>query len=191
MRPEVRGDGGRRFAFLAYNAISGSINAGEGRPGVAWFDMQPYAPDDPRDMAAMKEAVARAKAEADFVVVGFRWSVEYTQQPSSSMRAAAHTACDAGAEMVIGSHPHIIQPYEYYNGSLIAYTLGNFVFDQMWAKYTREGFFLRCRLKGDLLTQVELVPYRICDCCQPNVLEGESGQYLLDRLLGISGIAAE
>ncbi len=183
--------GGRRFAFLAYNAISGSINAGEGRPGVAWFDMQPYAPDDPRDMAAMKEAVARAKAEADFVVVGFHWSVEYTQQPSSSMRAAARAACDAGADMVIGSHPHIIQPLEYYNGSLIAYSLGNFVFDQMWAEYTREGFFLRCRLKGDLLTQVEPVPYRICDYCQPNVLEGESGQYLLDRLLSISGIAAE
>lgn len=183
--------GGRRFAFLAYNAIAGSINAAEARPGVAWFDMQPYAADDPRDLAAMRDAVSRAKAEADFVIVGFHWSVEYQQQPSPSMRDAARAACDAGADMVVGSHPHIAQPLEYYNGSLIAYSLGNFIFDQMWAEYTREGFILRCRLKGDLLTQVELVPYRICDYCQPNVLEQGTGQYLLDRVLSISGIAAD
>ncbi len=178
-----------RLAFLTYNAISGSINASERQPGVAWFNMRPYAADDPQDLAAMQDAVARASMESDFVIVGFHWGVEYDRVPSSSQVSVARAACDAGADMVIGGHPHIIQPIEYYNGSLIAYSLGNFVFDQMFAEHTREGFILRCKLQGEYLAEVEILPYKIYDYCQPVVLEEGSGDYLLERILDISAIS--
>lgn len=181
---------GCRFAFLRYNAIAGSINASQDMAGVAWFDMSPYAADDLQDIASMEEAVKRARQEADFVIVGFHWSVEYVDDPSLSMTNAAHAACDAGADMVIGSHPHMMQPIEFYRGSLITYNLGNFIFDQMWAEYTREGVILRCKMLGSYVTEIEVLPYRICDYCQPVVMEQGSGQYLLDRLLNISHISA-
>lgn len=186
--PRFMDIGGCRLAFLSYNAISGSINASEQRPGVAWFDMQPYAADDPEDLAAMQDAVVRAGMESDFMIVGFHWSHEYIQAPSSSQVNAAHAACEAGADMVIGGHPHIIQPIEYYKGSFIAYSMGNFVFDQMFAEYTREGFILRCKLQGGYLTEIDILPYKIFDYCQPVVLEQGSGDYLIKKLLQISDI---
>lgn len=69
---------GTRVTFLTDNAISGIINAGPGKPGVAWIDMWPYAADDPEDLARMQEAVRQAKEGGGFVVVAFHWSEEYS-----------------------------------------------------------------------------------------------------------------
>lgn len=179
---------GTRITFLAYNAIAGSANAGPGKPGVAWFDMWPYAADDPEDLAHMQDAVRHAKEGGGFVVVGFHWSEEYKKLPSASQRKVARAACEAGADMVIGSHPHCIQSLEMYKGSFIAYSLGNFVFDQMFADYTRQGIILRCRLMGEELVEVELLPYLIHDYCRPVVLEGGSARSIVDSLLSISDL---
>jgi len=179
---------GTRITFLSYNAIAGSINATSQRPGVAWFDMWPYAADDPEDLAAMQEAVRKAKREGGFVVVGFHWSEEYKRLPNPSMRKVAHAACDAGADMVIGTHPHCIQSLEWYGGSFIAYSLGNFVFDQMFADYTRQGIILRCRLMGSELVEIELLPYLIHDYCRPVVLDGASARNIVGSLLSISDL---
>ncbi len=179
---------GTRITFLSYNAIAGSINATSQRPGAAWFDMWPYAADDPEDLAAMQEAVRKAKRESGFVVVGFHWSEEYKRLPNPSMRRVAHAACEAGADMVIGTHPHCIQSLEWYKGSFIAYSLGNFVFDQMFADHTRQGIILRCRLVGSELTEVELLPYLIQDYCRPVVLDPGSARSIIDSLLSISNL---
>ncbi len=177
---------GTRVTFLAYNAIAGSVNAEPGKPGVAWFDMWPYANDDPEDLARMQEAVRRAKEGGGFVVVGFHWGEEYKRLPSPSMRKVAHAACEAGADMVIGTHPHCIQSLEWYKGSFIAYSLGNFVFDQMFADHTRQGVILCCRIMGGELVEVELLPYLICDYCRPVVLDPGSARGIVDSLLSIS-----
>ncbi|MBM3958113.1 MAG: CapA family protein, partial [Gemmatimonadetes bacterium] len=87
-----------------------------------------------------------------------------------------------------------IQPVEYHDDRFVAYSMGNFVFDQMQRAQTREGFFMRCTLTCDdrvTLTRVEMVPYRIYDYCQPRVLEGKGGQKVLDRVLDISGMGRE
>ncbi len=179
---------GIKVSFLDYNSILGSINATPSRPGVAWVDMQPFAADDPQDVAMVQEAVRAARRDSDFVVVSFHWSEEYKKLPSPSQRRMAHAACDAGADMVIGTHPHCIQSLEWYGESLIAYSLGNFVFDQMWADYTRQGIILRCRLLGGELVEVEVVPYMIFDYCRPLVLEGGNGRRIIDELFAISGL---
>jgi hypothetical protein len=65
--------------------------------------------------------------------------------------------------------------------------MGNFVFDQMQRDQTRDGFFMKCRFKDNLLTGLELVPYKIYDYSQPRPFQGDSGQYLLDHVFELSG----
>jgi poly-gamma-glutamate capsule biosynthesis protein CapA/YwtB (metallophosphatase superfamily) len=125
--PAILERGGLRFAFLAYvnvpdssgwNFKAESIRATADKPGVAWAD--------PEDIAA---DVRAARARADFVIVFLHSGIEYNSLPNVVQRTAAHAAIDAGATLVLGTHPHVLQGIEYYHGGLIAYSLGNFVFD--------------------------------------------------------------
>ncbi len=185
--PAVMAVGGYRFAFLDYNAIEGSVDATAGEPGVTWIDLQPWRPDDPADFRMVQEEIREARKKADYVVVGFHWSKEYVYEPNPSMVKLAHLACDAGADMVVGQHPHTIQPIEYYNGKLIAYSLGNFVFDQRFNEQVRQGFVMRMTFKKLSPVSIELLPYRISGSCQTVPQNGATGQKLLDRLFRISG----
>lgn len=88
--------------------------------------------DDPQ---ATFEAVKRARAEADFVIVAVHWGAEYKVAPRPSEIALAHQLLDAGADVILGTHPHVLQPLERYRASdgrpcLVAYSLGNFVSNQ-------------------------------------------------------------
>ncbi len=179
---------GIKIAFLNYNAILGSVNATESRAGTTWVDLPPWAKDNPQHVKMVQDAVSGAKKQADLVIVSFHWSEEYKYYPNSSMVNMAHASIDAGADMVIGSHPHCIQGIEYYKNGFIAYSLGNFIFDQMWAEYTRLGFIAKMKLQHHWLIEIQLLPYQIVDYCQPNVYQGNSGQFLLDRLFQISGL---
>jgi len=178
---------GVRFAFLDYNSITGSASAGANQAGVADIRMKPWFTDDPKDIELVKNAISEARKKSDVVVVGFHWGKEDEYLPGESMKKMAHNAVDAGADLVIGTHPHSVESFEYYNGKVIAYSLGNFVFDQMYMTSVREGVIMKCRFSGADLTSVELVPYKIYDFCQPNVLTGSSGQYLLDHVMELSG----
>jgi poly-gamma-glutamate capsule biosynthesis protein CapA/YwtB (metallophosphatase superfamily) len=117
---------GLRLAFLAYADVvpenTGfdlhSWIATGTRPGIAWADP-----------AMIKSDVSAAKLHADLVIVLLHSGYEINSTPSFNQRAQAHAAIDAGAVLVIGSHPHLLQEIEQYHGGLIAYSLGNFVFD--------------------------------------------------------------
>jgi hypothetical protein len=75
------------------------------------------------------QTIRDARRKADWVVVAFHQGLEYSDYPSSGIIAAAHQMIDAGADVVIGHHAHVLQGIERYAGGLIAYSLGNFVFD--------------------------------------------------------------
>jgi poly-gamma-glutamate capsule biosynthesis protein CapA/YwtB (metallophosphatase superfamily) len=118
---------GVHIAFLAYVnvPVEGRTNfdtriwaADVARPGVAWAEPQVIAHD-----------VASAKTLADVVVVLLHVGLEGRVEVNSIQRALAHAAVDAGASLVIGSHSHTLQPVERYKDAIIAYGLGNFVFD--------------------------------------------------------------
>lgn len=87
-------------------------------PGIAWAIPEHIAAD-----------VAAIKPQVDHVIVMFQNGFEGRTNPTEAQILQAHTAIDAGASLVIGSHPHLLQPYEAYNNGLIFYSLGNFVFD--------------------------------------------------------------
>lgn len=186
---------GVKVAVLSYNSIKDSLDATATEAGVTWIRMPPFSPDSPADVAMVESDVRLARQQADVVVACFHWSEEYKYHPNPSMVQLAHAACDAGADMIIGQHPHSIQSIEYYKGKLIAYSLGNFIFDQRHVEIngvdvgeqTRKGYVLRTTLTRGFPTAYELLPYRINDACQTIPLKGKAAQAVLNKLFEISG----
>ncbi|MFH1183062.1 MAG: CapA family protein [Candidatus Moraniibacteriota bacterium] len=100
-----------------------------------------------------------AKQEADLVVVCPHWGTEYkTGGPGAAVRSLAHQFVDTGADLVIGTHPHVIQSSEVYQGKKIYYSLGNFIFDQYFSQETQKGLAVRVKINPpDLKMEVEEV----------------------------------
>jgi poly-gamma-glutamate synthesis protein (capsule biosynthesis protein) len=81
------------------------------------------------DSANMIKAVKKAKAECDFVIIFAHWGAENSYKIESIIREQGHQYIDAGADLIIGAHAHQLQGFEFYKGKLIAYNLGNFLFE--------------------------------------------------------------
>lgn len=82
------------------------------------------------DPTALLEEIKAAREQADVVVVYLHWGLEKKEYPEDYQRVMGKQFIDAGADVVIGSHPHVLQGFEYYQGKLIVYSLGNFIFSQ-------------------------------------------------------------
>jgi len=91
------------------------------------------------DLDSAKSKVIEAKKQNDFVVVNVHWGSEYTHQFSRKQQAVGRALIDAGADVIIGHHPHVTQGIEAYKGKLIFYSLGNFIFDQYFSRDTQES----------------------------------------------------
>jgi poly-gamma-glutamate synthesis protein (capsule biosynthesis protein) len=142
---------GIKFGFIGFNGVGRSI-----------------------DKTALREGIARARQQADIVVVQFHWGKEYERQPMTGGRIApddpvtvGHESIDWGADIVIGNHPHWYQGVEVYHGKLITYAHGNFVFDQMWSEETREGVVGTYTFYGTQLVAASWKAVRIYDYGQP------------------------
>ena len=91
------------------------------------------------DELAVEKIVADLASTTDLVVVNIHWGVEYEHYFNKTQQNIAHKIIDAGADIVIGHHPHVVQGIEVYKNKLIFYSLGNFVFDQYFSTDTQEG----------------------------------------------------
>ncbi|MBI2611652.1 CapA family protein [Candidatus Gottesmanbacteria bacterium] len=156
---------GIKFAFLGYNDI------GYEEKGISWTN------DD-----VMRSEIAEARKNADVVIVGVHWGAEYQSQPDKRQIDLGHLIVDSGADIVIGNHPHWIQPVEVYKDKLIVYAHGNFVFDQEWSQETKEGVVGKYTFYDDSLIDVEFLPIFIEDWGQPYFLEGEEKRAILGRM---------
>lgn len=115
------------------------------------------------DLARLKKSISDLKTKSDFVVVTMHAGTEYTREPNQSQIDFAHASIDAGADLIIGAHPHWIQTTEQYKGKYIFYSLGNFVFDQEWSQETKEGLMLKISLSKN-------------GSCAPNPSTSPTGQ---------------
>lgn len=152
---------GIKFAFLAYNDMDATITptsykASSQKPGV-----------NPLIEKSLKQDITKAKEVADIVIVSIHWGTEYQQTANDHQKNIGHLAIDSGASVVLGHHPHVLQPYEKYNEGYIFYSLGNFVFDQMWSEKTRKGEIARIYFKDKQIEKVETIPITIYDYFQP------------------------
>jgi AmmeMemoRadiSam system protein B len=141
--------------------------------------------DNPLDRAAAEESFAKAKQEkVDYIVVFTHWGPEYQSKPAKAEVDLAHWLIDQGADAVIGGHPHWMQSVEYYKGKPIAYSLGNFIFDQDWSEETGLGLVVGLVLREDG-SELHLFPTKIVES-QPQLLVGDERQKRLDYLAEIS-----
>jgi poly-gamma-glutamate capsule biosynthesis protein CapA/YwtB (metallophosphatase superfamily) len=163
---------GVRFAFLGYDDIGSSdYGATEDSPGTA-----------PLAFGSLGEDVARARQEADVVIVLNHWGTEYTSVPNERQQGLAREAVGAGATLVIGNHPHWVQAVESLKGGFVSYALGNFVFDQDWSLETQQGVVMEAIFHGARLVSVRYLPVHIYDQHQPRWAEPSEGESILGRM---------
>jgi len=117
---------GIKIAFINYNQFSKN---GEG-----------HTLDDLRSVK---------KFQPDFIVVYTHWGTEFTDRPGERNKELAHEFIDNGADLIIGSHPHVVQTKEEYKGKMIYYSLGNFIFDQYFNPNTQKGLAVEIKIDLD------------------------------------------
>jgi poly-gamma-glutamate capsule biosynthesis protein CapA/YwtB (metallophosphatase superfamily) len=140
---------GLRIAILGYNEFKPrAFEAGPDWPGIAWSEDSHVV----RDIQA-----ARAKG-ADIVIPFMHWGWERERAPTARQRQLARLMIDAGADAVVGNHPHVTQGSEVYEGKPIIYSLGNFVFDGFDLPAAKEGWLLRMTVSNDGVQHWEVVP---------------------------------
>lgn len=161
----IRNVKGLNFAFLGYN------NIGYREEGINWANEN-----------LIRKDIEKAKEKADVIIVTFHFGTEYKSQPDKKQIELAHLSINTGADLVIGNHPHWIQPVEIYKGKVINYALGNFVFDQMWSEKTKEGILAKYTFFNKDLIDVEFMPIKIENYGQPYFLEKDEKERILKDL---------
>ena len=159
-KPVIMEINNMKIGFLAYTLV-GSHNwtASDDVFGVAWLGK------------GHKDEISQAKEDTDYLVVSLHFGDEYESQPSGQSREMARSIIDAGADLLIGHHPHVVQPLERYNGGHIAYSLGNFLFDQDFSEETMRGIALEVVLEDGTVSSVVPRFIQLDDSFQINLLE--------------------
>ena len=187
-RPAVVERNGITFGFLAFNAIGETPAAGRDSPGAVRIRMPPRTgPLNGTDLRAMQAAVRRLDAAADVVIVLPHWGDQYTNRPVPAQRRVARALIDAGADLIVGGHPHWVQGVELYRDRLIAHSLGNYVFDMDFSRPTREGVILELTFWGSDLKAAAFVPVVIGSDFAPRVVTGAAAEPILRRIWQTSG----
>lgn len=147
---------GKRVAFLAFNHTDYKLD----------FD------------DAVK-LIAELKARNDIVIVSIHWGREYITTPSDFQKDMARTFVEAGADVILGHHPHVIESMEFIDGKPVFYSLGNFVFDQWFMDETQEGLGVELTFSPDPV-KIRLLPFKI-DKSFPYIPTEAQSQAILDK----------
>lgn len=146
----------------------------------------------------IKEDIDKIKNEADLVSVYFHWGKERSNYPNQTQIDFAHFAIDSGADLVIGSHPHVVQGIEKYKDKYIAYSLGNFCFGGNKNPYDKDSFIYQqtFNFEGNNLISADspkIIPCSISSSInrnnyQPTPLEGDEAHRVISKLEAISEV---
>lgn len=177
-QPAIVEAGGHTVALLAYSlTFPESFWAGAERPGAA-FGHERYVRAD----------VSSARERADIVVVSFHWGREATTELRDYQPRLAHAAIDAGATVVLGHHPHILQGIERYKHGIIFYSLGNFAFGS-YSRLAQRSVIAELYFENTKLTQVHLIPLNVNNVevvFQPRRLSAHDAKEVIGQLRGLS-----
>lgn len=149
-QPVVVEANGVRFGIVSLGQIEPLAFAGETSPGIAVLDE-----------ASLRAAIAEARQVSDVVIAMPHWGPEDVPLPNYSQRQLAQVAVDAGADLVVGNHTHVVQAVQEIAGTPVFYGLGNFVFDQNWAVDHQQGVILRVTFEGVNFKGYELIPTHV------------------------------
>lgn len=172
-KPAIIKEGEDTFAFLSYAYPQDYSLATENRHGLAGMDIEKME----ADIGKLKQA-----ENIDLIVVLMHAGTEYTLKPNWQQKDFARAAIYAGADIVVGHHPHWPQTFEFYNNKPIIYSLGNFVFDQMWSTETKQGLMLKLTWQEGI-KELNLIPTKIYNYGQVEILpEGAERSDVLERI---------
>ncbi|MDD5738528.1 MAG: CapA family protein [Candidatus Pacebacteria bacterium] len=166
---------GVKFGFLAFENLGheswkaggpaqspAGNEAGGDKTGMAWVGWG--------DFDEVKETIAQSKQQVDILVVSLHAGVEYQTLPDDFQIAFDKMAIDSGADLVVGHHPHVIEPLEKHNNGWIIYSLGNFIFDQYFSPQTMEGGLLKVEIVDKKISNVILEKVKLNKYYQPILL---------------------
>jgi gamma-polyglutamate biosynthesis protein CapA len=157
---------GLKIGFLGYSL----------RPRQ-YFEHAPlYAEGHPESMV---RDVTALRGQVDALVVSVHWGEEFIQQPSPEEILLARRLVDAGADVIIGHHPHVLRGIERYGRGHIVYSLGNFVCDMLWDDTLRTSLIFECTFSPEGVRDAKLVPTYTNSSFQPEVLTGERARSVL------------
>ena len=179
--------GGIRFSFLGYTTDEPhvkSILATDQSAGCV-----------PYDMDVIREDISRIRPKSDLVCVSLHWGYEYHEYPSPAQIELAHQVIDAGAHLVIGTHPHVVQGIEKYRQGVIFYSLGNFFFPDFtyktgsvhrWPPECRRSIVAKCAISQWGVEDIEVIPVVMEDDYRVRVLTGQEKVAFLQHMDSLS-----
>lgn len=150
---------GVRFGFLGYTYDQSNGNYKENDERVAMINV-----------GQMRTDVVNMRQRADVVIVSMHAGLEYSPKPNRQQTEFARAAIDAGASVVAGHHPHVVQPWERYRDGVIFYSLGNLVFDQVQLAETQRGILGEVSFQGARIDDARAIPVKIV-ATAPRVME--------------------
>lgn len=172
--PAVVEINGKKIFFLAYGdpRFGNQVHFADAtHPGIAKAQLE-----------TMRADIERARSEADIIVLSLHAGIEYLEKPDKIHRQLLDDAVAAGADLVLGHHPHVIQPLEKIGDTWVIDSLGNLVFDQMWSDDVKRGITLLFRYSSDDISEIEAIPIYMHNFAQPRIISGKQAKKSLDRL---------
>lgn len=172
-RRGIAHSGGGRMRFDAFAPVAVEADGMTARILSFGFDNEPESYSEkagsciaPLNLKQMQTAIASNRASADLVIVMLHWGQEYEPRRSGYQEDVAHFLIDAGADAVLGTGPHVLQGIELYHGSLICYSLGNLVFDDLGNAETTASILVRVTREnhgGHEINRFAILPLRTRD----------------------------
>ena len=141
---------GVRFGIVSLGQIEPMTFAGEETPGIAELNEE-----------HLRASIEAARQVSDVVIAMPHWGPEYSPNPNYYQLHFAQVAVEAGADLVVGNHTHVVQSVQELAGVQVFDGLGNFVFDQNWSRETQQGVILKVEFEGDRYLGYELIPTRV------------------------------
>jgi len=165
---------GLRFAIFAY--------LGDPLKGVVWSEKRPGPAQAGIDEIC--DAIQCFRDSVDFILISIHWGTEYIHTPTKAQISWAHAMVDAGADLIIGHHPHVLQSIEVYHDRVILYSLGNFVFDQH-KTYQRQTGIFSCIFKPGCIDSASFTPCYISEY-RPAIATDTLYSSIKDKIITIS-----
>ena len=141
------------------------------------------------DTTSVVNEIKNIRDKTDFIIVYPHWGIEYKTQFSQSQQEKAYKFIDAGADAIIGAHPHVIQPIEIYKNKAIFYSLGNFIFDQTFSQNTQQGLAVNISLENNNIVY-EIITMQSKNLI-PYILEGTEKNKILSTIADSSVVSDE
>ncbi|MBZ4687243.1 MAG: hypothetical protein PWQ96_814 [Clostridia bacterium] len=184
LQPVIMDKNGVKLGFLAFSDMADIFYSYSYRRIFRATDEQSGVA--PMYEEIMTQEVEKLRKKVDIIVVSLHWGREYMHKPEQEQRLLAKKLIDCGADLIVGHHPHVLQGIERYKHGLIAYSLGNFVFDQRH-EVTNQGLMLHVKFSPLGIENFEVLPLLI-ENCQVKLAEEEVKETILNKTMELSNL---